>query len=296
MPMSAEKKITGSIPFWAAITCCTIIGALLAFSVFAGSPGTEPRTPAQSSGTIGYGSPWHAPGALPSGVCLPVLLPIPSAPVVPEMLAGSALVLTRPPADALVPYTMRGFSRPVEASVAWWMYPGFDSENREFRRFLRSTQEEELQYPEEERIFFHDVAGNLDAAEERSTLSDNVTLYRGITPGVAGIVLNSSAWTELPFSSTSYDITVTLDPYGTRDPGGYLNVLVLPRQKGDHALYLNEDQREFLLPRGTAWKVTKAVNVRDLDVTAGFPLHNRTENSASFSDVRLIYLADKNCA
>ena len=56
----------------------------------------------------------------------------------------------------------------------------------------------------------------------------------------------------------------------------YPNVLVLSRQPGDHALYINEDQREFLLPRNTAWDVIRIDEVRSLTVQADFVLHNRT--------------------
>jgi len=37
----------------------------------------------------------------------------------------------------------------------------------------------------------------------------------------------------------------------------YAHVLVLSRQPGDHVLYINEDQREFLLPLNTAWDVIR---------------------------------------
>ncbi|MDD4137166.1 MAG: hypothetical protein PHT99_04630 [Methanoregula sp.] len=82
---------------------------------------------------------------------------------------------------------------------------------------------------------------------------------------------------------------------GTRSPDGYRNMLVLRRDPGDHALYINEDEREFLLPRGMVWSVEKTVNVRNLIVNADFPLHNRTSNTASFDQVRLIYIKEKYC-
>ena len=215
--------------------------------------------------------------------------------VIPELLANTNLTIIRPSAQDLVPYTGRGFNQSVEASIAWWMYPGFDEENRQFRSYLRSTNEEKAAFSRETRTFFNFITGNLDTAESVSTISSDLTLFRGITPGVEGIVLNCSAWNEAPFASTSYDITVTLDQYANRDAKGYLNVLVIPGQAGKHILYLNEDQREFLLPRGTSWEIDNVKMVKNMTVNADFILHNQTKSTARFTEVRMIYLKENKC-
>jgi hypothetical protein len=175
------------------------------------------------------------------------------------------------------------------------MFPGFDEENRQFRNYHRSTADEKAAFPPDERTFFDFMTVNLDTAESLSTISADMILFRGITPGVAGIVLNSSAWNEAPFAGTSYDITVTLDQYANRDADGYLNVLVIPRRAGENILYINEDQREFLLPRGTSWDVVSIKTVKDISVNADFPLHNQSGHTARFSNVRLIYLGERKC-
>ena len=108
-------------------------------------------------------------------------------------------------------------------------------------------------------------------------------------------MLDHAEYRELAFASTSYDITLALDAFGPRSPYGYRNMIVLGRHTGDHALYINEDEREFLLPRGTTWHVVKAVNVENLTVQADFPLHNRTATTASFDHVRLIYVTEMTC-
>jgi hypothetical protein len=136
----------------------------------------------------------------------------------------------------------------------------------------------------------------LDSAESQSTLRHDTLLFRGISPHVAGTVINTSEYREPAFASTSYDISFSLDAFGVRSPDGYRNVLVLKRQPGDHALYINEDEREYLLPRGTAWSVVMAENVENLSVNADFPLHDRTTGAASFDHVRLIALAEEPCA
>ena len=203
--------------------------------------------------------------------------------------------MTRPAADDRVPYTERDFSGPVEASVAWWMSPGFMDNTTEFRGYERKTAEGKAQYPEEHRIFFTFIEHSLDTAEQQSRLKHAMTLFRGISPSVAGTVLNTSAYREPAFASTSYDITFSLDAFGQRSPDGYRNMLVLQRGTGDHALYINEDEREYLLPRGMTWSVEKTVNAENLSVNADFPLHNRTTNTASFDHVRLIYIEEKGC-
>jgi hypothetical protein len=72
-------------------------------------------------------------------------------------------------------------------------------------------------------------------------------------------------------------------------------MIVLERHAGDHALSIKENEREFLLPRGTSWHMVKAVNVENLTVQTDVPLHNRTVNSVSFDHVRLIYITEKTC-
>jgi hypothetical protein len=70
---------------------------------------------------------------------------------------------------------------------------------------------------------------------------------------------------------------------------------VIPWHAGKHILYLNEDQREFLLPRGTSWDVVIVTMVKNLNVNADFILHNQTERTARFTGVRLIYLEEREC-
>lgn len=288
--MTADRKISGRVPVAIAVVCLAII--MLAITVAVGGAGRAAGTPA---------APCACPAITPEVTGIPLSLPVTcfaaagAGPAVPTPLASLDLVLTRLPAPDLIPYTERGFSRPVEAAIAWWMFPGFDGENRQFRYYHRATTEEKAAFPPEERTFFDFMTVNLDTAGSVSTISSDVTLFRGITPGVASIILNSSAWDEAPFASTSYDITVTLDQYGNRDAEGYLNVLVIPVRTGSHVLYLNEDQREFLLPRGTSWDVASVKTVKNLTVNADFPLHNKTERTARFTGVRLIYLEERRC-
>ena len=122
---------------------------------------------------------------------------------------------------------------------------------------------------------------------------------RSSCSGASARALLQPCWTTrytgsrrlLPQATTSRSRSTRSAP----EPDGYRNMIVLERHTGDHALYINEDEREFLLPRGTTWHVVKAVNVENLTVQADFPLHHRTATTASFDHVRLIYVTEATC-
>ncbi|MGA2919139.1 hypothetical protein [Methanoregula sp.] len=286
--MSPETRISASVPFWIALLCIAILAVVLLFSAIHFPAGTE--------ATTGFPESTGSPAiTMPVGICPAAVLAGPPVAVIPDTRAQETIVLSRPPADDRVQYTDRGFSEPVEASIAWWMSPGFMDNTTEFRGYERTTPEAKAAYPEEHRIFFSFIEHRLDSAESSSIIRHDTTLFRGISPFVAGTVINTSEYREPAFASTSYDISFSLDAFAVRSPDGYRNVLVLSRQPGDHALYINEDEREVLLPRGTDWSVVKAENVENLSVNADFPLHNRTTGTASFDQVRLIFIREKPC-
>jgi hypothetical protein len=291
--MTPEIRSPAAVPVSVATICLAIVLIVTAAS-FAGAGGSA----------VPGSSATSCPGS-PAALQIPVTAPVISAqepalsalegtgPAVPELLASADLELTEPPAADLVPYTARNFSLPTEASIAWWMSPGFMDNTSEFRRYERDTAQQEAAFPESHRIFFAFIRDGLDEAEQQSVLDGDIVLFRGIGPGLAASVLDNAEYREPAFASTSYDITLSLDDFTQRSTDGYRNILVLGRKAGDHALYINEDEREFLLPRQTNWHVVKAVNVENLTVKAGFLLHNRTVSAASFDHVRLIYIAEK---
>jgi hypothetical protein len=286
--MSSDKRTSALVPVWIALLCIATLAIVLIISALysptgpAASPGFPEDTGSQAI-------------ALPSGVCPSVALAGPHGATIPVTRAQETIVLSRPPADDRVPYTGRGFSEPVEASVAWWMSPGFMDNTTEFRGYERKSPEGRAAYPEEHRVFFSFIEHGLDSAESQSTLRHDTILFRGISPNVTGMVMNASEYREPAFASTSYDISFSLDAFGVRSPDGYRNVLVLERHPGDHALYINEDEREYLLPRGMSWWVVKVENVENLSVTADFSLHNRTTGTAWFDHVRVISVAEESC-
>jgi len=213
----------------------------------------------------------------------------------PVTLKSAVLVIEKPNASSLIPYTDRAFPESIEAAIAWWMNPEFYANTTEYRNYLRASSEDKAKmYSPETRIFFDFITRNLDTALNESKLSETLVLYRGISASVAGRVMNNSEYVEPAFASTAYDATVSLDIFGPRSADGYQNVLVLQRPKGRQALYINEDEREFLMPRGLKWDVIKAINIDNLTVKADFPLYSSRQNRAQFDKVRLIYIKEGN--
>jgi hypothetical protein len=291
--MTGDRKNSDIRPFiFAATTVALILIVVVVLLAAGGTGGTFSKTPATTCPCPAGTQPVFAtPPALPA-VCPAAIRQAGTSPAVPELLASADLELTRPPATDIIPYTDRGFSKSTEASIAWWMSPGFMDNTSEFRMYERRTAEGKAAFPEEHRIFFDFIESGLDDAEQQSVLKNDLVLFRGISPGVASAVLENAEYREPAFASTSYDITLSLDAFGPRSPDGYRNMIVLERHAGDHALYVNEDEREFLLPRGTRWHVVKAVNIENLTVQADFLLHGRNTTSASFDHVRLISVTE----
>jgi hypothetical protein len=216
-----------------------------------------------------------------------------TAPTVPENLSSATLVEKRPDAADLVPYTDRGFNDSVEASIAWWIEPGFGDNTTEYRNYLRATPEEQkTKYSEAKQIFFNFITPNLDYAINASPLHETQVLYRGVSPAVAAIILNNASYIEKAYPSFTYDIAFGLD-FVRPSPDGFKNILVIQREKGQDALFINEDEREYLLPRNTSWDVVKAYNVDNLTVKADFTIYNTTGNTAEYNNVRLIYIKER---
>ena len=147
-------------------------------------------------------------------------------------------------------------------------------------------------YSEATRIFFDFVTDSLDAAENASVLHDDLVLYRGISGSYIFTVINNSRYDDNAYSSTSYDPTVCLGEFGARTTDGYQNVLVMSLEHGDHALYVNDEAKEFLIPKGTSWVVTQIREIGNLTIQADFPLTGNGGIMAFYENVRLIYLDD----
>lgn len=210
-----------------------------------------------------------------------------------ESLESATLVLTAPNASSLIPYTERGFDESVEVAIAWWMNPAFYNETSNYRNYLRSDTENQISdYSTDSRLFFDFITENLDSALDESALEETLILYRGISGDIVNNVLDNSEYLDDAFASTTYDVAVSLE-YGRPSSDGYQNVLVLQRFEGKDALYINEHEREFLLPRGTKWDVINHVDVENLTLEADFTLYNSSSSIVQFNKVRLIYIKER---
>lgn len=258
---------------WLAVLFLVVFGTLVAVSELA--PGS----------TLKANPVTGLPGEVYEGT-------IPAAPVVPDELESATLQLTRPGSSSLTPYTERGFDRATVASIAWWKEPDYYENTTEYRSYLRTTPERQANYTEAKRIFFHFMTDSLDPAIEASPQKEDLILFRGIGPGLTQSVLTSGTYVELAYPSTTYDVTISLILFGARGDDGYKNVLVMQREKGERSLYIDEEEREFLLPRNTTWNVIKAVNVENLTIEADFPLKSNGKTIDSVSKVRLIYITE----
>jgi hypothetical protein len=174
------------------------------------------------------------------------------------------------------------------------MEPTYYANTTEFRGYQRASPEKRAaSYSPDKKQFFGFIEDRLDFAVNDSVLNETLILFRGISPNIAGLAINNSEYFDLAFSSTSYDPTVCIDLFGPRSKDGYLSILVMQRLPGKDALYVNEYEREFILPRDTTWDVIRAVDVEDLTVQSDFPLHKGALRSANFQKVRLIYIREK---
>ncbi|MCQ1538782.1 hypothetical protein FTO68_07265 [Methanocalculus taiwanensis] len=220
-------------------------------------------------------------------------VPASSYPVPPEYISEATITLVRPANLASLPYTDRNFTTATTASIAWWLSPDFYDNTNLFRRYLRSTEAEQSAYPEEQQIFFVFITEHLDLAISESISDEEIILYRGISPGFAEAILATGVYEEAAFASTSYDVTIPLVTYGSRGDDGYSNVLLLSRSPGDHLLYINEGEREILLPRNLTWQVVMVQEIGDLTIESDFPLFSNNEMRESVSFVRMIQMDEE---
>jgi hypothetical protein len=211
-------------------------------------------------------------------------------PPVTEVLGSATLTVTMPDQVDLMPYTERGFDGAETAAIAWWMYPGYMANTSEYRGYLRASPETRANYSPDMRLFFDYITNSLDAAENVSVLHDDLILYRGISGSYVFTMINNSRYSDNAYASTSYDPTICLGGFGARTSDGYQNVLVMKTDEGDHALYINDEAREILIPRGTEWVVTRIVIAGNLTVQSDFPLSGTANTTAVYTSVRLIYL------
>lgn len=205
-----------------------------------------------------------------------------------EYLESATLQMSRP--DGLVSYTNRGFPLCVELAICNYTSHDISSGINSYLR--NSTFREEVQMDTTWTDIIEQHICGLDAAMAVSTMPEDIVLYRGIGGSFASTIRNQSSYIEDGYASTSYDATV---PYHYaaekgRDAEGYVNVLVIMRRMNETGLFIDEAEREILLPRGTAWDVIKEIAIGNATLESYFELRFPESH---LERIRLIYLKER---
>jgi len=175
------------------------------------------------------------------------------------------------------------------------MEPKFYTYTGDYRGYLRKDRIGP--YTDSERAFYDSATEALDQAEALSVVEEpSQTFFRGMTASsFTSKVIADRAYADKAYSSTTYDLTTALSPlFNSPDADGFRTVMVLTKQAGESLLYINDVQREFLLPRGSAFNVTDIEEVLNLTVSSNFPLFFAPDSAdnltAVFEKVRFLYL------
>jgi hypothetical protein len=128
----------------------------------------------------------------------------------------------------------------------------------------------------------------IDYAMYNTTLKEDIRVYIGITGEQAKRVRNESVFSENGYVPASSDPSVVYHQLANtgRDSDGYFTMCVVDFRKGNHLLFVNATEREFLLPHGGIWDVAYEDTYEELEYS--------TDSIPRYDDivpmkVRLIY-------
>ena len=107
----------------------------------------------------------------------------------------------------------------------------------------------------------------IDYAFFNTSLKENISVYIGISGEQAKRVRNESVFSENGYTIASYDPSVVYHNLANtaRDSDGYLTMCVIDFRRGNHLLFVNATEREFLLPRGGIWDVAHEDTYEELE-------------------------------
>ncbi len=196
------------------------------------------------------------------------------------------LTITKP--KGIVPYQKKAFPRAVVEAISYYTDRSGASV---INSYLRDP-EVRKNTNASEKVRIEGLISNLDYAEGKSRLVNQAVLFRGIGGAFADQIRNQSRYTELGYASTSYDFSVTYRyaNENQRDSEGYANILVLQRQSGDHALFVDERERELIIPKGTTWDLIKEVKAEKIILRAGFkPIYPEK----TYTKVKFLYIKER---
>jgi hypothetical protein len=121
-----------------------------------------------------------------------------------------------------------------------------------------------------DKIRIQEQIRSIDYAMFNTTLKENVSVYIGVSGEQAKRILNDSAYAENGYAIASYDPSVVYQRLANsgRDNEGYLTLCVIDYRKGNHLLFVNATEKEFLLPRGGIWDVAGVETYEQLEYSA----------------------------
>jgi|WetSurMetagenome_2_1015567.scaffolds.fasta_scaffold00637_17 hypothetical protein len=128
----------------------------------------------------------------------------------------------------------------------------------------------------------------IDYALFNTTVQENITVYVGISGEQAKRIRNESVFSENGYAFASYDPSEIYHKMATsgRDSEGYLTMCVVSFRKGNHLLFVNSTEKEFILPRGSIWDVAGVETYEKLEFSGDSIPHY---DDIIPTKVRLIY-------
>jgi len=110
----------------------------------------------------------------------------------------------------------------------------------------------------------------IDYAMYNTSLKENISLYIPLSADQARKVRNESVFSENSYILASCDPSVIYHLFAEtgRDNDGYFTMCVIDFRRGSHPLWINETEREFVLPRGGIWDVAGEDTYEELTFAA----------------------------
>ena len=153
--------------------------------------------------------------------------------------------------------------------------------------FLRWESVRERTDPSEKARIQEEIH-RIDYAVFNTTIQENISVYIGVSGEQAKRIRNESVFLENGYVIASYDPSVVYLQLANsgRDSEGYLTMCVIDFRRGNHLLFVNTTDREFLLPHGSIWDVARVNTYEQLEFTAdSIPRYD----DIILTKVRLIY-------
>jgi len=107
----------------------------------------------------------------------------------------------------------------------------------------------------------------IDYAFYNTSLKEDISVYIGITGEQAKRIRNESVFSEKGYVLASADPSVVYHKLANadRDSDGYFTMCVVDFRRGNHLLFVNATEREFLLPHGGIWDVAREDTYEELE-------------------------------